>query len=116
MWVHSVGFKLGFGLSVLWMLLASVPISHAGEQREKLRDPTEPLGFVTQKAAQSKLELQAVFIRGNTREAVINGKRVKVGDSIGGATVLSIDEKSVAYRRHGSSVRLHLRDSVIDRK
>ena len=88
----------------------------AEEQSEKLRDPTQPLGFVAQKATLPKLELQAVFIRGDIREAVINGKRVKIGETVAGAEVLTIDDKSVAYRRNGVIAKLSLRDSVIDRK
>jgi hypothetical protein len=105
--------KVKVGMVAL-LLCQSLVVSNIGaeEKQEKLRDPTRPLGLIAQKEAGVKLELQAVFIRDNSREAVINGRRVNVGDNIFGALVVRIDEKSVTYRKEGKIGKLVLRDSV----
>lgn len=102
---------------IKFLLFAVVPVfAEEAAQNEQLRDPTQPLGYVTKKVAEEKLELQAIFVRGKQREAVINGQQVSVGDVVKGAEVLGINDKSVVYRRKGVTGRLDLRASVIDRK
>lgn len=64
------------------------------------RDPTEPVGFVSEAdkngkksetAESSTLVLDAVLISGNDKFAIINNKLVKVGDLIGGSKVKQIE-------------------------
>ena len=87
----------------------------ADNSKESLRDPTRPLGAFAIKAAKAKLDLQALFLRDASREAVINGKRVKVGGVVNGVYILKINEKSVEYQRDGITRTLYLRASVIEK-
>jgi|GEM_PF-147969 len=50
--------------------------------------------------------LQAILIDGKSREAMINGKIVKVGDDIAGARVVSIDRKLVKLQFHDREIVL----------
>lgn len=101
--------------TLLLLLVGHFSVADEAQTRP-LRDPTQPLDFVAQKATQTKLELQAVFIRGNSKEAVISGKQVGVGGKVLGAEILAINEKSVVYRREGTTGRLQLRDNIIDKR
>lgn len=109
--VKFILVKFVFALALPAMLMLVRPV-WAQDAQESLRDPTRPLGFAAQKAAEARLELQAIFIRDNTKEAVINGKSVSVGESVSGAVVTKIDEKSVRYRKAGKTGTLKLRESV----
>lgn len=98
-------------LVFLWLFSLILP-AVAQEAKESLRDPTRPLGLSVQKTAEARLELQAIFIRDKSKEAVINGQSVREGDSVSGALITGIDEKTVSYRKAGKSGKLKLRDSV----
>ena len=45
------------------------------------------------------LRVSAVFISGERRIAVVNGQRVRVGDSVAGAYVSRIERDRVGFRR-----------------
>lgn len=115
----QVSNVLNFSQSVLFTVTLCVAISAVADDAEsldELRDPTQPLNYVASKVEQARLELQAILVRGTQREAVINGQQVRVGNVVKGAEILSIDDKSVMYRRKGATARLYLRASVIERK
>ena len=68
----------------------------------ELSDPTRPsyaLPEAGEQIATSALRVSAVFISGDRKVAVVNGQRVRVGESIGGATVSGIDRKKVSFVR-----------------
>lgn len=81
---------------------------------DSVRDPTKPLGRVKTTNAPVTLVLQAVFKGSGRNTAVINGKTLKEGDSVAGATVVKIKDKSVIYSRAGSTGTIYLRPKLIN--
>ncbi|MCB1844601.1 MAG: hypothetical protein KDI09_16690 [Halioglobus sp.] len=68
----------------------------------ELTDPTRPgnlLPEVEAARAEGELRVSAVFISGDRRIAVINGQRLREGESIGGATVSAIARNKVSFVR-----------------
>lgn len=68
----------------------------------ELSDPTRPsyaLPDSGNQTATAVLHVSAVFISGDRKVAVVNGQRVRVGETIGGATVSGIDRKKVSFVR-----------------
>lgn len=88
--------------SGLPLILAAVVLL-APASRAELADPTRPnFGVGPAQDAGSPaaaLTLSAVFISGDTRIAVVNGRRVRVGETVGGATVSRIERDSVSFTR-----------------
>ena len=87
-------------------LLLLMSLAHA-----ELGDPTRPsnaLPIVGNTASSAVLHVSAVFISGDRRIAVVNGQRVRVGDSISGATVSSIDRNKVSFVRGERSFSVSL--------
>ena len=77
--------------------------------KETLRDPTRPFSQqLSTRSPQQKFELQAVFRSADRRVAVVNGRRVVVGDKVDGATVIAIaaDSLSLEYRGARLTTRL----------
>ncbi len=56
---------------------------------EAWQDPTQP-AFLFSKDAESKFELQGVFIAPDRHSAVINGKYLGLGDTVDGERVITI--------------------------
>lgn len=84
----------------LFLVLVLLP---AAASRAELADPTRP-GYAvgsTQDAASpaAALTLSAVFISGDTRIAVVNGRRVRIGETVDGATVSRIERDRVSFTR-----------------
>lgn len=71
---------------------------------EALRDPTRPpnmqsIASDTEiEVARSGPQLQAVIISENRRSAIISNRRFNMGDSIGGAQLITINESEVVLR------------------
>lgn len=98
--------------------------THAATQDDELLiDPTVPLnpaivsdgsadssagGILDMFGALTSYELSSVLIRANDRLAVINGERVRVGDSVTGARVLAIEPDHVNLNVNGTIERLEL--------
>lgn len=84
------------------LLLATAVIvnTHAS-----LPDPTRPLtatpssGNSSNATADETLTLHSVLIAGERRLAIINGRRVQVGDTIGRSRVVRIEAGEVQLRR-----------------
>lgn len=67
-----------------------------------LGDPTRPsyaLPVSEGVVASAELRVSAVFISGDRRIAVINGQRLRVGESVGGATISEIASNKVSFVR-----------------
>lgn len=82
---------------------------------ETLRDPTTPLGHVRTAPKFQRLTLQAIYRGSGRREAIVNGNLVKEGELLNGAKIVSIHEKSVTYRREGTTQTIYLRPNVVKR-
>lgn len=85
------------------LLATAVAVNaHAG-----LPDPTRPLttapstGNSGTTAANETLILHSVLIAGERRLAIINGRRVQVGDTVGRSRVVRIEAGEVHLRRDG---------------
>ncbi|MEQ8205622.1 MAG: hypothetical protein RIA65_05560 [Woeseia sp.] len=79
----------------LCLLMASVTQAELG-------DPTRPsyvLPASDGAVASAVLRVSAVFISGDRRIAVINGQRLRVGESVGGATISEIESNQVSFVR-----------------
>lgn len=81
---------------------------------EQLQDPTRPSGFVATDAGHAStpktpdLVLNALWIAPGERSALINNRRVTVGDSIGAARVLDIRRDAVVLLRGNEQLTLRV--------
>lgn len=82
-------------------------------KKEKLFDPTRPLGFREQKKPAVVLTLQAVYNKGGVRQAVINGEVLQEGDRYKSHKIKVIREKSVVYEKDGTIQVVKLRPSIL---
>lgn len=101
-------------VAALVLIAASAPLlARAGEV---LPDPTEPAliapAATSGPAPSVGHALSAVWIGPKRRVAVINGRAVKVGDSIDGASVLSIEASGVRIRAADGEKVLSLASGV----
>ncbi len=99
---------------LLALLLAPVAVA-AG-----MSDPTRPQdAAIPQKSAANdapSFRLQYVAVGPSGASAIINGARVRVGDRVSGARVLSIQSGRVALQHAGERIVLRLDHSSIRRK
>ncbi len=77
-----------------------------------LVDPTLPLGYSTKGQQQSALKLQAIFLGGNRKEAIVNGVSVKEGDSLQGKRIVKIKHDAIVIEKNGGLRTLVLRPSI----
>lgn len=88
-------------LLLLAVMFASISVSAS------LPDPTRPMtaapvaGKADPAATEESLVLQSVLIAGERRLAIINGRRLQVGDTIGRSRVIRIAAGEVQLRRDG---------------
>lgn len=79
---------------------------------DQLRDPTTPLGGVSQ-VQENALHLQAILLRNGQRKVIINGELLVAGQSISGYTIERVNEQSVQLRSSDGPLVLQLRQKVI---
>jgi MSHA biogenesis protein MshK len=75
-----------------------------------IRDPMRPAGAaprVAKPATQPSLKLEGI-IAGGSRVAIVNGRLVRAGDSIGSARILEVFANGVRYERAGKITTLTL--------
>jgi hypothetical protein len=87
-------------ITALVLFFAAVRLSTAS-----LVDPTRP-NFGT--SVRPGYRLESVLVSPVRRTAMINGRRLAVGDWIGRARVVHIDDRGVQLMRDGKIVRLRL--------
>jgi hypothetical protein len=92
----------GFGLVL--------PATAVADTLADLPDPTRPSGFSGggEPVARDGLTLYGTRVSARERVAVINGRRVGVGDEIQGATVNDIQAFQVTLTRGGRDITLRL--------
>ncbi|MEZ4333276.1 MAG: hypothetical protein R3F35_16055 [Myxococcota bacterium] len=96
-------------------LLLTAASARAGEP---LPDPTRPpaealsASPTPEVAAPSRLELRAIFHADDRRIALLDDRRVGVGDRVADATVIAIDADRVRLRRGGEIVEIELVSSA----
>lgn len=78
---------------------------------ESLRDPTQPVAYRAENPsspASNQLQLSAIFVYERGASAIVNGKRVKPGDWVGGVRIERIETGRVYFQGEQSGVmRLH---------
>ncbi len=83
------------GLLAITLLL----VCELGFAQESLRDPTRPYSApVMLDASPARFAVNAIVNSDKRRLAIINGRRVGVGDEIGGAVVVAIRVDEVVLR------------------
>lgn len=82
-------------------------------------DPTKPFtvgsGAVSgaEKQADKSLVLESIIHGPEVHTAVINGKPMQVGDSIGEFRLVAVNDKSVVLRSEEESKKLHIFSSAV---
>lgn len=77
---------------------------------ELLRDPTRPYTAAQLKAIVSpRYVVNAIIVSSDRRVAIVNGRRVGIGGSIGNATVVAIEKDRLILEANGERItaRLH---------
>jgi hypothetical protein len=77
-------------------LSESVPVVAVAPEVRKEPPPPPALG------------LQAVMVHGTSRQAIINGRGVQVGDSVDGAEVIRIEQRTVVVRWRDEEITLRM--------
>lgn len=90
--------------------LAAIPIAGAADPFANLPDPTRPGGWQDGigSTANQGMVLQGTTVSADRRVAVINGRRLAVGDRVQGATVTDIQPFQVTVQRAGRDIALRL--------
>ncbi len=90
--------------SGLCLLMAALLIASAGiVSAEELRDPTRPHTHSIERTVEGapNFAVNAIFVSSDRRLAIVNGERVRIGDSVGGATVVDIQKEQVTLSVSG---------------
>lgn len=98
------------------MLCCVLPMAlggmHQAATAQALTDPTRPPNITAETVGSAASDgaaiLQSILISSQRREAIINGKTVRVGDKVGNARVASITETDVVLRDGKNSQVLKL--------
>lgn len=97
---------------VLGTLFVCAGLAAAPSMADELRDPTKPWRDASPPQAQSApgFVVNAIFVSDTRQVAVVNGRRVGVGDRVDGAEVVSIVDDAVTVRIQGRRVLVPLRN------
>jgi len=85
-------------------------VTTAGLADELFRDPTRPYtARPTYASVPSQFKVNAIIVSDDRRLAIVNGRRVSVGDAVGGATVTAITKHELTLDVGGETRTLRLR-------
>ncbi|WP_036187041.1 general secretion pathway protein GspB [Marinimicrobium agarilyticum] len=101
--------------SLLFALLAGLSMTTLGSELQN--DPTRPLDYRVSRAT-VELSLNAILRGGERRLAVINGQRLREGETIansGGIRVVRINDDAVVVGQSGRQWRLKLNNESVRR-
>jgi hypothetical protein len=94
---------------LLAIVLLVLPVfSHS----DSMRDPTTPLRYSLAKNNDVSLNLQAIFMRGESLTAIVNGTVVRSGDKISGWNITKINRNEVVFSRGNKSISRTLWENV----
>ncbi|MCP5091675.1 MAG: general secretion pathway protein GspB [Gammaproteobacteria bacterium] len=80
---------------------------------EFMSDPTRPYTARELSAATtSRFVVNAIIISPERRVAIVNGRRVSVGDSVGNATVIAIEKEKMVLELDGKRITTGLHDGA----
>ena len=98
-------------LTIVVLMLTSVASIALGD--EFLRDPTRPFeASETYAAASQRYAVNAIIVSADRRVAIVNGRRVGVGGSIDGATVISIEKNQLVLEKNGKRITAGLNNGA----
>ncbi len=99
--------RLGIAHATALLLFALTSVVSA----EELRDPTRPHTYKAGRTVEGvpSFSVNAIFVSDDRRLAIINGQRVRVGDSVSGATVVSIQKEQVTLSVSGKQFTARLK-------
>jgi len=93
--------------AILVLLLGSAPAMSIAD--EILRDPTRPyVPHVPGVAAAPRFVVNAIIVSAERRVAIVNGRRVSIGGSVNGATVVSIAKDQLVLEQDGERITIGL--------
>ena len=91
------------------LLMSLLLIGDYGFAQETLRDPTRPYSApVMLDASPVRFAVNAIVNSDKRRLAIVNGRRVGVGDEIGGAVVMVIGASEVVLAIDGEEITVTL--------
>ncbi|QHJ12528.1 hypothetical protein FX988_02785 [Paraglaciecola mesophila] len=106
-----MNIRIRFFVRVLLLVSASVASAYG----QVLVDPTRPFDAIPSTSANGeltdKLIVNAIFINGLHKQAIINGMRVREGQEIAGKTLVSISKSRVVLRGDKGSQELFVNHS-----
>jgi hypothetical protein len=80
---------------------------------EFMRDPTRPYTARELSATTApRFVVNAIIISPERRVAIVNGRRVSVGDSVGNATVIAIEKEEMVLELDGKRITTGLHDGA----
>lgn len=80
---------------------------------DSMRDPTRPYSARERMAATApRFLVNAIIISPERRVAIVNGRRVGVGDSVGNATVIAIEKEKMILELNGKRITTGLHDGA----
>lgn len=81
------------------LLCFSAPVATAGELRDPMRPPQRNGAPVL--AAPATPVVSALFIGPQRRAAIVNGRLVHEGDTVGGFVIVALLADGIRYQSHG---------------
>ena len=81
------------------MLSCAAAASQAGESRDPMRPPQRSAALPA--AAAATLVVSALFISPTRRTAIVNGRLVHEGDTLGAFTIVALLGDGIRYQSHG---------------
>ena len=103
---------------LLWVLVGLSAAQAAADRidGEELADPTRPFGISIEtpvvRVSANRFKLEFVRAGGDSAIAVINERRLEVGDTIDGALVKNIARDHVTLDLNGQELEIRLGNSV----
>ena len=104
-------------LNVLATLLLLVMLASGTAYADQpLRDPTRPYTPIKgPRASSPSFVVNAIIISPERRVAIVNGRRLAVGGSLDGATVVSIEKDHLILETGGKRIRAELNKRAMRR-
>ena len=98
-----------FSCKLAIFTLLSIGITAACLADEILRDPTRPyLPQARELTTKPRYAVNAIIVSTERRVAIVNGQRVGVGDTIDGATVVTIEKHQLVLEQDGTRITVGL--------
>ncbi|MDH3339296.1 MAG: general secretion pathway protein GspB [Gammaproteobacteria bacterium] len=96
-------------LAILVLLLTGPSALSLAE--EMLRDPTRPyVPYAPGMADAPRYAVNAIIVSSERRVAIVNGRRVGVGGSVAGATVITIEKDHLILEKDGERITVGLNE------